>query len=397
MLRFDTSDRKPRLWNIAVATVVFAAVMAFATIVGTTDPVVFPLIVDAYLAAVIIMLAAAWIGQIHYNPYSYNTIYYIGFAVFALSVLLTNLYLTADIIRAPDVYSAERCFQVLFDSAKNFMMISLPLIIVCSVVLVVSNVELIRFEGRSIANVLGILLAFALIAGEAFLFWGAAIDDGVVMKIVTGLFAAIYLYFECMLIGTVVANAVVVRHEPDPDKDFVIILGCGLRKDGTLTPLLKGRCDRALKFASKQKDMTGKEIKFVTSGGQGEDEIISESEAMRRYLIDNGIPDNMIIKEDHSTSTLENMRFSRDKIIEADPEGKVIYSTTNYHVFRSGTYARLVKMRATGIGAPTKWYFWPNAAVREFTSLLTEHRGKQVLIFTGMIVFYTGLIILALR
>ncbi|MBP5261882.1 MAG: YdcF family protein [Clostridiales bacterium] len=397
MLRFDTSDRKPRLWNIAVATVVFAAVMAFATIGGTTDPVVFPLIVDAYLAAVIIMLAAAWIGQIHYNPYSYNTIYYIGFAVFALSVLLTNLYLTADIVRSPDVYSAERCFQVLFDSAKNFMMISLPLIIVCSVVLVVSNVELIRFEGRSIANVLGILLAFALIAGEAFLFWGAAIDDGVVMKIVTGLFAAIYLYFECMLIGTVVANAVVVRHEPDPDKDFVIILGCGLRKDGTLTPLLKGRCDRALKFASKQKDMTGKEIKFVTSGGQGEDEIISESEAMRRYLIDNGIPDNMIIKEDHSTSTLENMRFSRDKIIEADPEGKVIYSTTNYHVFRSGTYARLVKMRATGIGAPTKWYFWPNAAVREFTSLLTEHRGKQVLIFTGMIVFYTGLIILALR
>jgi hypothetical protein len=77
-------------------------------------------------------------------------------------------------------------------------------------------------------------------------------------------------------------------------------------------------------------------------------------------------------------------------------EGKVVFATTNYHVFRSGTYARKAKMRAVGIGSKTKWYFWPNASVREFISLLTEHRGKQLLIFTGLIVFYTVLTLLAL-
>ena len=42
------------------------------------------------------------------------------------------------------------------------------------------------------------------------------------------LFATIYLYFECMLIGTIVADAIAAKHEPEPDKDFVIVLGCGL-------------------------------------------------------------------------------------------------------------------------------------------------------------------------
>ena len=45
-----------------------------------------------------------------------------------------------------------------------------------------------------------------------------------------------------------------------------------------------------------------------------------------------------------------------------------------------------MKLRAQGIGADTKWYFWPNAAVREFIGLLSEHRGKQALILLGIIV-----------
>ena len=88
-------------------------------------------------------------------------------------------------------------------------------------------------------------------------------------------------------------------------------------------------------------------------------------------------------------------RFSKEKILAAGGPGKVAFSTTNYHVFRSGLCARRVKMRAVGMGAKTKWYFWPNAAVREFVGLLTEHRGKQALIFGGMIVFYVALTILA--
>ena len=66
-------------------------------------------------------------------------------------------------------------------------------------------------------------------------------------------------------------------------------------------------------------------------------------------------------------------------------------------MFRSGLLARRVKMRAVGMGAETKWYFWPNAAVREFAGLLTKHRGKQALILGGMIVFYVALTLYVYR
>jgi hypothetical protein len=52
-------------------------------------------------------------------------------------------------------------------------------------------------------------------------------------------------------------------------------------------------------------------------------------------------------------------------------------------------------MRAVGMGAKTKWYFWPNAAVREFVGLLTEHRLKQALVFGGLLVTYVALTLLA--
>ena len=118
---------------------------------------------------------------------------------------------------------------------------------------------------------------------------------------------------------------------------------------------------------------------------------------MKRYMLEQGVPESQIIEEDQSANTFENMRFSKEKILALNPEGKIAFSTTNYHVFRSGLYARRHKMRAVGMGAKTKWYFWPNAAVREFVGILTEHRGKQALIFGSLIVFYVVLTLVHYR
>ena len=164
--------------------------------------------------------------------------------------------------------------------------------------------------------------------------------------------------------------------------------------NSTPTPLLRGRLDRALNFARAQERETGKAPVFVLSGGQGSDEIISEAECMRRYLAEQGVSEERMILEDQSADTAENMRFSREKIMARSADAKIAFSTTNYHVFRSGIKARRVKMRAVGMGAKTKWYFWPNAAVREFAGLLTQHRVKQGLILLSLIVSYVVLTIL---
>ena len=90
------------------------------------------------------------------------------------------------------------------------------------------------------------------------------------------------------------------------------------------------------------------------------------------------------------------IRFSASLIRERDEDPRAAFFTTNYHVFRAGIKAREANLPAEGMGAATKWYFWPNAAVREFIGLLTEHRTRQILILLLMIAAYTALTLLAL-
>ena len=117
---------------------------------------------------------------------------------------------------------------------------------------------------------------------------------------------------------------------------------------------------------------------------------------MKRYLLSRGIPEERILMEDKSASTFENMKFSREKILEAEPDGKgkTAFSTSGYHVFRSGILAGQAGLRARGMGAGTRWYFWPNAAVREFIGILTEHRRQQAFIFICMALISLTLTIL---
>ena len=400
-MKFDTRNKKPKLWNILIQAVFVIVILLLMIRDGAhRHTVTISALISVFLLAALIQLVVAFVRQIQYNPYSYNTIYYMGFALFLLAVLILQLQLTALLILHPGEYTAAEILHLLLGSAKNYMLLTSPFLLAFSAALFISNISLIRHEGKRLVNVLGIILSFLLIAGEVFIFCFDYYVSGsqrevMIHELIANLFAAVYLYFECMLIGAIVADSIAARYEPEPDKDFLIILGCGLRKDGTPSPLLRGRIDRALDFAKKQKAQTGKDLIFVTSGGQGPDELVSESAAMKRYLMEQGIPEARIIEEDRSTNTLENMKFSKENIWAVNPDGKVAFATTNYHVFRSGLCARRVKMRAVGMGAKTKWYFWPNAAVREFVGLLTEHRGKQALIIGSIIVFYVVLTLLA--
>ena len=400
-IRFDSRDKKPKVWNIAVLSLITAVLMGIIILLKGTSASLLCIIMSVYLIITIALLLSAFIKQLQYNPYSYNTIIYVGFAIFLLFVLITFFILTKQILQFPEEYTGEQIVYTLLSSAKSYMIITFPFIAVFSIALCISNISLIRHEGFRFVNVLGIILAFLLVAGDIFLYRAdyyasGSLEEVRMHDLLVNTFAAVYLYFECMLIGTIIANIIVVRHEPAYNKDYVIVLGCGLRPDGTPSPLLRGRIDRAVAFRNKQKEAAGKDIVFVTSGGKGPDEVISESESMKNYLVEQGIPEEEIIMEDKSRTTLENMKFSKEKI-EEHGGGKVIFSTTNYHVFRSGIWSRRVKMRATGIGAKTKWYFWPNASVREFVGLLTEHRGKQAAILICMLILYWAMTVYIYR
>ncbi len=185
-------------------------------------------------------------------------------------------------------------------------------------------------------------------------------------------------YLECVFIGTCILAIKSARHIPKFDKDAIIILGCKIREDGTLTNLLKSRVDRAIEFSKMQKEATGKEIIFVPSGGKGNDEVISEAQAMKNYLIEQGIKEELILIEDKSKNTYENIKFSNMIINNKIENAKIAFSTTNYHVFRAGTIATKQNIFMEGIGAKTKMYYWVNAFIREFVATLVSERRSHI-------------------
>ena len=91
--------------------------------------------------------------------------------------------------------------------------------------------------------------------------------------------------------------------------------------------------------------------------------------SLKNYLLSKGIDESLIYTEEKSTNTLENMLFSKEIADSVKKNSNILFSTTNYHIFRSGIYSAKANMQADGIGAKTKWYFWPNAQIREFICL----------------------------
>ena len=402
-VKFDTRDKKPTIWNVAaVSAVTVLAVAVLAVTAGNRYITAISLIMEAYYVCVIIMLITAFFRQLQYNPYSYNVIYYLGFSLFVSFVLAFHVLSSIRVFSDPASPGIEQILSVLIGASRNFLFLISVFIIPFSAALSISNIFLIRREGFRPANILGILLGLILIGGLVFIIAydrNYPGDPGTLRKheITMSLVTSFYLYFECMMIGAIAAGLIAAFHEPERDKDIVIILGYSLREGETSVSVLKGRVDRAIEFRKKQLRETGKDLIFITSGGKGTDESLSESRWMHDCLIRQGIPEDIIIEEDRSTTTHENMIFSKEKIQEIDPKAKIAFSTSNYHVFRSGLYARREKMRAVGMGAKTKWYFWPNASVREFAGILSEHRLKQALILLGLIAFNLILVMLAYR
>ena len=338
-------------------------------------------------------------NQYYKKKYNYAIIMNLGLLLFININILRQINLLIKnwkLLNIIDIYNNT------LESFSYFAMLTLPCIIVLSIYSIITNIILIKKEGFSYTNLLGILLGiFALIG----LFGSQSIylitsklplgDKKLVIKKTVDICINVTLsYFYTLIIATLYCNIKAAKHVPSYDKDFVIILGSKIRNDGSLTPLLKGRADKAIEFGRNQMKNTKKSIYYIPSGGQGSDEIISEGLAIKNYLIQQGIDKNHILVENKSTSTIENMMYSNDIILKKKKNAKISFSTTNYHVFRSGVIANECGIDCEGMGSNTKWYFYTNALIREFIANLIQEKNKHIslLVITNM--FTIGLVLI---
>ena len=292
--------------------------------------------------------------------------------------------------------STKDILALIMSSGNRFVMFSEIPVILLSLALAISNIWLVVREGFRPQNLLGVVIA-VIIAGGMILIrlsnnYNEIESDALYyVAMVMNISAAFLLsYFECMFLSTMFCAIASACYVPPYPLDYLMILGCAIQKDGTPTPILRGRVQRAFDFEREQYEKVGKHAVFVPSGGQGSDEVISEAESMKRCLMEMGVPEDRILKEDHSVNTYQNMAFSK-KVIEQNAgeleKVKIGFSTTNYHVFRGYTLAEKLNMKVKGLSAKTKLYFFPNAFVREFVGLLWEKKWRHLLFITLFFVF----------
>ena len=243
----------------------------------------------------------------------------------------------------------------------------------------ICTITLIRHEGLRISRLFGLTMATLWVVSNVL-----AKLLYLYSKLRFIAYAAVLLccYEDFFLAGMLIMAYAAARHKPAFDKDFVIIPGCSISKKGGLLPLLKGRTNKAIRFAWDQERATGKTVRFIPTGGQGPDEIISEGSAMEFYLLSHGAEQYEILPEKKSKNTLENMVFSAKIILADTPDARVCFATTSYHVLRTGMLARTAGLDAEGLASSTRWYFWPNALSRELIAIVNMHRLWQVAAIT---------------
>lgn len=220
----------------------------------------------------------------------------------------------------------------------------------------------------AISTVYGVLMAFLYPAGGFFLVWialGAALIAAArvekIRRVVVGVCTAA-LVVAGVLCGMVWSTA---ASRPPAGLDYLIVLGAGLRPDGTPSESLRLRLDAARDYLEENPD-----TRCIVSGGQGLGETRTESDAMFDYLVQQGVSTSCIVRESRSTTTAENIRYSRELL----PEGASVGVVTNdFHLYRALRIAEKNGLAgARGLAAPSNPLYLPHALLRECAAILKD-------------------------
>lgn len=154
--------------------------------------------------------------------------------------------------------------------------------------------------------------------------------------------------------------------EDNAKADYLLILGAGLFGE-TPSPELRERLNKGLEYMNKNPQST-----IIVSGGKGSGENITEAEAMKRYLVKHGISESRIIKEEKSTSTFENIKFTKEIIENFDKRDNpsLAIVSNDFHLFRAKFLAKRHGFTAYGYPARTPLWIIPNHYVREYFAVI---------------------------
>lgn len=128
--------------------------------------------------------------------------------------------------------------------------------------------------------------------------------------------------------------------------DYVLVLGCGVREDGTPSRMLYERLKTGAQVLERQ---SGASL-LLTGDNSGES--YNELAVMKKVSIENGVEESQMSIDDYGFSTYESLKNAKEKF----GAKKIIIITQPYHMYRALYIANKLGIEAYGVTAYLPFY-----------------------------------------
>ncbi|MCY6959326.1 YdcF family protein [Clostridium brassicae] len=188
----------------------------------------------------------------------------------------------------------------------------------------------------------------------------------------------LYVIAFMWLISFMVIEGLIIKHginQEMRETKYLLVLGAGVKGE-RMSQTLRDRMYKSLEYIRKYPN-----VKIIVSGGKGNGESISEAEAMKRFLVVNGVDEKNIIKEDKSTNTYENLKYTKEMFNKFSDQSNLNISmvTTNFHMYRAQFLAKKAGIESYAVPAKMNFILIPNYYVREYFAVINSCILNQLL------------------
>ena len=152
----------------------------------------------------------------------------------------------------------------------------------------------------------------------------------------------------------------IITAEEATDADCILVLGCGVREDGSPSLMLRDRLEKGIELYE-----AGTAPKLLMSGDHGRKDY-DEVNLMKSYAMGKGVPSEDIFMDHAGFSTYDSMYRARD-IFCAE---KVIVVSQEYHLYRALYLAEKLGLEAYGV--PAQDVNYRGQDYREFREILAR-------------------------
>ena len=152
----------------------------------------------------------------------------------------------------------------------------------------------------------------------------------------------------------------IITAEEATDADCILVLGCGVREDGSPSLMLRDRLEKGIELYE-----AGTAPKLLMSGDHGRKDY-DEVNLMKSYAMGKGVPSEDIFMDHAGFSTYDSMYRARD-IFCAE---KVIVVSQEYHLYRALYLAEKLGLETYGV--PAQDVNYRGQAYREFREMLAR-------------------------